>query len=129
VVWRVPVGHVVAKAATAVALAVLAVFLDAQGALLAWAGAAVGAGLTARDLVFPVRLAADDEGLTVRRKRLAWSQIVSIRVDVRQRLGLTARMLEIDDGDRLYLLSVYDLGAQPDDVAAELNARLPAGGG
>lgn len=81
-----------------------------------------------RDVVAPVRLAADPDGLTVivgyaGRRRLAWSQVELIRVDDRERFGLRSRMLEIDAGESLHLFSEYDLGASVEDVAEEL-ARL-----
>jgi hypothetical protein len=78
-------------------------------------------GWAARDLVAPVRLAADPAGVTVvtgfaRRRRLGWSQVERVRVDVRRR----SRMLEVDAGERLYLFSRYDLDADLDEVAARL---------
>jgi len=135
--WRVPVRHVAVKAAAAVAFAALTTALalggSAPGALLAGVAAAAGAALTARDLLSPVRLSADADGITVPhgligQVRLTWPEIASIRVDVRQRLGLTTRLLEIDTGERLYLLSAYDLGAEPDDVAEALRATAPGDG-
>ena len=63
------------------------------------------AGWALRDLIAPVRLAADADGVTVvtgfarRRRHLPWAQIERVRVDRRDRLGLRSEMLEIDAGD------------------------------
>lgn len=78
-----------------------------------------------RDVVAPVRLAADREGITVvagfaRRRRLPWAQIEQVRLDRRERLGLPSEMLEVDADDALFLFSMHDLGADPHDVLAEL---------
>ena len=78
-----------------------------------------------RDVVAPVRLAADREGITVvagfaRRRRLPWAQIERVRLDRRERLGATSEMLEVDADDALFLFSMHDLGADPHDVLAEL---------
>jgi hypothetical protein len=75
--------------------------------------------------VFPVRLRADAEGVTLiagvaRRRRLAWSQIERVRVDERHRLGLRTELLEIDTGDALHLFTEHDLGVPPADVLAAL---------
>ena len=91
-------------------------------ALTAWGG---------RDLVAPVRLAADRSGVTVvvgyaGRRRLAWSQIERVRVDRRVRLGLRSNLLEVDVGDMVYLFSTYDLGADPEDVLRTLLALRSA---
>jgi hypothetical protein len=81
------------------------------------------AAWAARDLVAPVRLAADQAGLTLvtgfaRRHRLGWRQVDRVRVDVRRR----SRMLEVDSGETLYLFSRYDLDADLDEVAAHLES-------
>jgi hypothetical protein len=99
------------------------------------AAAAVGlAAWAVRDLVAPVRLAADAAGLTVisgyaGRRALPWERIERIRVDVRPRLGLRTETLEIDAGETLHLFSAHDLGAPPAEVAARLaefaGPRLP----
>ncbi|GIG89242.1 PH domain-containing protein [Plantactinospora endophytica] len=87
--------------------------------------AAVLAGWAVRDLVAPVRLAVDDDGITViqgfaGRRHIPWSEIERISVDSRPRLGLTTETLEIDRGAGLHLFSRYDLGAAPRDVAEVL---------
>jgi hypothetical protein len=95
--------------------------IDAIAALAA-------AGLAAfalRDVLAPVRLAADGQGVTVvtgfaGRRRIPWSEIERIRVDVRQRIGRKSELLEIDTGETLHLLSAAELGADLDDVVATL---------
>ncbi|MFD0535679.1 PH domain-containing protein [Actinomadura luteofluorescens] len=100
--WRVPPGHVVVKCAAAAAVTALLVLYSHDPQFLFLAGAAaIGLNVLAlRDLVAPVRLAADGDGLTVvtgyaRRHRLRWEQVVSIRVDERR-----APAAHADPGDR-----------------------------
>jgi Bacterial PH domain len=85
------------------------------------------AGWALRDLVAPVRLAADPDGVTVvvgfaGCRRLAWPEIERVRLDRRDRLGLRSELLEVDAGDYLYLFGRYDLGAEPEEVLASLQA-------
>lgn len=94
----------------------------AAAGLLVWA---------LRDLVAPVRLAADPEGITVvqgfaRRRRLPWAAVESIRVERRARRGITAETLEIDAGESLHLFGRYDLDAPPEEVAAALETARTA---
>lgn len=94
----------------------------AAAGLLAW---------VLRDLVAPVRLAADTEGITViqgfaRRRRLPWAAVESIRVERRTRRGITAETLEIDAGESLHLFGRYDLDAPPEEVAAALETARTA---
>lgn len=126
--WRVKPFLPVTKLLGAVAVLVLAVAFS-QGDPVQWFLAIVVAiGLTGwalRDLLRPVRLTADQEGVTVvagllRRRRLAWAEIERVRVDRRERLGLRSELLELDAGDELYLFSVHELGAEPEEVAAAL---------
>ncbi|MFI5915442.1 PH domain-containing protein [Dactylosporangium sp. NPDC051541] len=128
--WRVSPGFAAMKCAVTVVLILAAVFLaDDHRALTAIVVAAVVAGAYAlRDVLAPVRLAADPEGLTVvtgyaGHRRLAWDEIERIRLESRTRAGLRSELLEIDTGDTLHLLSTYDLNARPADVADDL-ARI-----
>lgn len=96
----------------------------AAAGLLAWA---------LRDVVAPVRLAADPDGLTVLRgfagrRRLPWNAVESIRLDRRARRGITAETLEIDAGDSLHLFGRRDLDAPLDEVAAALDEARPTAG-
>ncbi|RFS82611.1 PH domain-containing protein [Actinomadura spongiicola] len=125
--WRVPPGHVVVKCAGAAAVTALIVLYghDPQFLFLAVAAALGLNALVLRDLLAPVRLAADGAGVTVvtgyaRRRRIPWDDVTAIRVDERRRLLLHTRLLEIETGDDLHLLSAFDLGADVHDVADEL---------
>jgi hypothetical protein len=85
-------------------------------ALAAWA---------VRDLLVPVRLAADAAGITVATgyvgtRTVPWDRIERVRVDTRPRLGLRTETLEVDTGESLHLFSAYDLSAPPAEVAARL---------
>ncbi|GAA2607431.1 hypothetical protein GCM10010399_42930 [Dactylosporangium fulvum] len=125
--WRVSPGFAALKCAVTVVLVGVAVFLagDPRALTAAIVAAVVAGGYALRDLLVPVRLAADPHGVTVinsyaGRRRLDWGQIERIRVDSRTRAGLRTELLEIDTGDHLHLLSTYDLNAHPGDVADEL---------
>lgn len=133
--WRVPRKVPAVKlAAVAALLALGLLFADGDEVRLVLA-AILAAGLAlwaARDLLAPVRLAADPTGLTLvagyaGRRHLAWSQIERVRVDTRPRLGIRTETLEIDAGDSLHLFSEYDLGAAPSDVAAALEPLREGG--
>ncbi|XVU25378.1 PH domain-containing protein [Actinoplanes sp. CA-054009] len=126
--WRVKPVLPVSKLMGAVAVAVLALAF-AGGDPVRWVLAAVvGAALALwalRDLIAPVRLAADPSGVTVvagfaRRRRLLWDQIERVRVDRRTHRGLRSEMLELDAGDAIYLFSTHDLGTEPEEVATAL---------
>jgi len=87
-------------------------------------GAFVGAGLIvygARDVLAPVRLAADTDGVTViagfaGHRRLAWSEIERVRLDERSRYGGRQALLEVDAGESLHFFSRYDLGMPPSEA-------------
>ncbi|GLW30002.1 PH domain-containing protein [Actinoplanes regularis] len=127
--WRVKPVLPVTKLMGAVALIVLTVAFS-SGDSIRWALAAlVGCGLVVwalRDLLVPVRLAADADGITVvtgfaGRRRLPWSDVESVRVEQTVRRGLRSEYLEIDTGDAIYLFSAHELGALPEDVVTELS--------
>jgi hypothetical protein len=80
-----------------------------------------------RDVLAPVRLAADTTGVTVvhgfaRKRDIPWADIERVRVDVRTRLGRRNEVLEVDTGESLYLFSAYELGADCERVASTLVA-------
>jgi hypothetical protein len=133
--WRVSPGLVVLKLAGAVILAVVAmvtagVSTDRLGVVVAAFGA-VGLGVFAlRDLLAPVRVQADPDGVTLvagfaRRVRLPWSAIERVRVDARSRYGIRSEHLEIDAGDSVHMFSAVELSAPVADVAAVLNEIKP----
>ncbi|GAB7041215.1 hypothetical protein JCM9533A_50650 [Catenuloplanes niger JCM 9533] len=129
--WRVPIWLPVVKLAGGVALLLLALALaDGDRAQLG-AGAVVCAGLAgwaARDLLAPVRLAVDEDGLTVvtgfaRRTRLTWERVEAVRLDTRPRLGVRTETLEVDTGDTLHVFTKADLGVPPEEVLPHLSSR------
>jgi len=126
--WRIKPVVPVTKGLGAVAVVVL-VFAFGRDDAVQWVLAgAVALGLAVwalRDVVAPIRLAADTTGVTVvagfrRRRWLPWPEVERVRLDRRVRLGLTAELLEIDADDALFLFSMHDLGTDPQDVLAEL---------
>jgi hypothetical protein len=126
--WRIKPVLPVTKGLAAVAVLVL-VFAFGREDPVQWVMAvavAIGlAGWALRDLLAPVRLAADHDGVTViegfaRRRRLAWAEIERVRVDRRERLGISTELLELDADEALYLFSIHDLGADPREVLAHL---------
>ncbi|MEH1102010.1 PH domain-containing protein [Micromonospora sp. CPCC 205561] len=131
--WRVPPALPALKLAGAVALPALALLLDVGDRVqlaLAVVAAAGLAGWAARDLVAPVRLAVDPEGVTVihgfaGRRRLPWAAVERVTVDRRARLGLGSALLEVDAGESLHLFGRHDLGADPADVAEALREARP----
>ena len=127
--WRIKPVLPVTKGMGAVAVLVLAAAFAGRDSIR-WALAAVVsvtlAGWALRDLVAPVRLAADATGVTVvtgfaRRRHLPWSQIERVRVDRTTRRGLRSEVLELDAGESIYLLGAHELGALPEEVAAALS--------
>jgi hypothetical protein len=126
--WRVKPGLPVVKLIGAAALpALVAVF--ARDDLSRWVLAGIAAtGIVVwaiRDLVVPVRLAADAEGITVvtgfaRRRHVSWQQIERVRVEKTSRRGRQSEVLEIDAGDAIYTFTETQLNAMPEDVAVEL---------
>ncbi|MEV4197417.1 PH domain-containing protein [Micromonospora globbae] len=132
--WRVPANLPAAKIAGAVLLVSLGLlFADGDVVRLALACVAAAALVVwgARDLLAPVRLAADDAGVTViqgfaGRRHLPWPAVEAITVDRRSRLGLSTETLEIDAGDSLHLFSRHDLGAEPGEVARLLRVARTA---
>jgi hypothetical protein len=126
--WRVRPVLPVTKLMGAVAVVVLAAAF-AEHDPIRWAIALVVALALAiwalRDLLAPVRLAADTSGVTViagcaRRRHLPWSVVERVRVERRTHRGLRSETLELDTGDAIYLFSANDLGAPPEDVVATL---------
>ena len=126
--WRVKPALPFSKLFGAVGVIVLAVAFADDDPIRWGLGVVLCAGLALwalRDLIAPVRLAADSTGVTVLtglvgRRHVPWSAIERIRVDRTSRRGLTSELLELDAGDALFYFSANALGAMPEDVAAEL---------
>ncbi|MEU7617621.1 PH domain-containing protein [Micromonospora rifamycinica] len=131
--WRVSPALPAAKLAAALGLVALGLLLaagDPVQLVLALAAAVGLVGWAARDLLAPVRLAADAAGITVvrgyaGRRHLPWDAVEAITVDRRTRFGLSGETLEIDAGETLHLLGRADLGAPPTEVAESLRAARP----
>jgi hypothetical protein len=128
--WRINPALPVTKLLGAVALPVLCWAFGGRNAVQ-WVLVGIAvlalAGWALRDLIAPVRLAADPGGITVvagfaGRRHLPWSQIEQVRVDRHEHRGLRSEMLEIDAGTTLHLFSRQDLNAFPDEVAEALTA-------
>jgi hypothetical protein len=126
--WRVKPALPVVKLIGAAALPALVAIFAADD-LSRWIVAGlVAAGVVVwavRDLLVPVRLAADTTGITVvigfaRRRHVPWPQIERVRVEKITRHGRTKEVLEIDAGDAIYTFTEPHLDAIPEDVALEL---------
>lgn len=127
--WRVDRRLAVLKAVGAVAFALIAFALrdDRPGLVLAIVATLALAGFALRDVLAPVRLAADQGGVTVvsgfaGRRRIPWADVERVRVDVRSRLGLRAELLEIDAGETVHLFSAAELGEECETAAQTLLA-------
>ncbi|WP_327580794.1 PH domain-containing protein [Nonomuraea sp. NBC_00507] len=130
--WRVRRELAVFKILGGLVCAGLAVYWwlagDVRGVILAVPAAVLVGAMGLRDLIVPVRLAADESGITVvhgfaGKRHVPWEAIWDIKVDVRRRWGLRSGMLEIDTGDHLHVFSPHELGASPTEVAAALRRR------
>ncbi|QYC43028.1 hypothetical protein Nocox_27160 [Nonomuraea coxensis DSM 45129] len=130
--WRVRRELAVFKILGALACAGLAVYwwagADYRGVILAAPAVVLLGAMGLRDLLVPVRLAADESGITVvhgfaGHRHVPWDEIRDVTVDVRRRWGRRSEMLEIDTGDHLHLFSPHELGASPTEVAAALRRR------
>ncbi|WP_327007110.1 PH domain-containing protein [Dactylosporangium sp. NBC_01737] len=125
--WRVSTGFAVLKGCAAIGLLLAGIFAaeDSRTLTAALVAAAILGVYALRDVIAPVRLAADLDGVTVvsgyaGHRRIAWAQVERMRVDARSRGGMRSELLEIDAGEHLFLLSRYDLNAHPADVYEEL---------
>lgn len=130
--WRVRRELAVFKILGALACAGLGIYWwfqdDLRGVLLAVPATVLLGAMALRDVIVPVRLSADESGITVvhgfaGKRHVPWDAIWDIKVDVRRRWGLRSQMLEIDTGDNLHIFSAHELGASPTEVAAALRRR------
>ncbi|MDP9849163.1 hypothetical protein J2853_008374 [Streptosporangium lutulentum] len=127
--WRVRREFLILKIVAALVLATVTVLSldDPRGAVLAAAATVAVIVLALRDVLAPVRLSVDGEGLVVVRgfagsERLPWNAVERIRVDTQTRFTSRTEFLEIDTGERIFLLSRFDLGAPCQEVADELRS-------
>ncbi|MFD9950523.1 PH domain-containing protein [Nonomuraea sp. NPDC059023] len=130
--WKVRRELAALKILGAVVCAALAVYWwlagDTRGVILAVPATLLVGAMALRDLLVPVRLRADESGITVvhgyaGHRHVPWERIQDVKVDVRTRFGLRSEMLEIDTGDGLHIFSPHELGASPTEVAAALRRR------
>ncbi|MFG2072899.1 PH domain-containing protein [Nonomuraea maritima] len=130
--WRVRRELAVFKILGALACAGLGIYWwfedDLRGVILAVPATVLLGAMALRDVIVPVRLSADESGITVvhgfaGKRHVPWDAIWDIKVDVRRRWGLRSQMLEIDTGDHLHIFSAHELGASPTEVAAALRRR------
>jgi Bacterial PH domain len=126
--WRVRREFLVLKIVAMLVLATVTVLSlgDPRGAILAGAATVALAVLALRDVLAPVRLTADGEGLVVVKgfagsERLPWRTIERIRVDTQTRFTSRTELLEIDTGEGIFLLSRFDLGVPCQEVADKLH--------
>ncbi len=136
-VYRVPTNVIVAKFVAAGVLALAGLLFGAnptQAAIGVLAGLLLMAyGL--RDVFARERLRVDGDGLRVisgfvGHRELEWAEVQRLRVDSRTRVVVRSELLEIDAGDHIFLLSRFDLGLDPAEVATELEiVRQPPADG
>ena len=129
--WSPPKLVPVALAAGGLLLAAVTVVLDEAGRVLVGAAALLLLLLAVRDLLLRPRLATAEDGLEVRtltgRRVLPWG-LLRVRVRTARRWGATVRTLELDtavgpdDDGVLVVLGRWDLGTDPVEVAAALDA-------
>ena len=125
--WRVALAPTLAKFAGALLLAVVAASsgTERERLLLAGVGALALGVWGLRDILAPVRLSADAEGVTVvtgfaGRRRVPWPEVERVGLGEHRSLGLRTELLEVDTGESLHLFSRYDLGAPCDEVEAAI---------
>lgn len=118
-------------------MAVLGFTVDPTGRWLVWAAAALLFGIAAVDLVVRPRLRADPFGVTVRAltgtTSTPWPQ-VAVSLRPHQRFGRSVANLELEVGPdverdlegKLIVLGRRELGADPEEVAAQLTALRSA---
>ncbi len=96
--------------------------------LVAGVGALVAAIVAAVLLSMRRRLTAGSQGFTLRgpagARQVDWTRVTAISAPTRRRRGLASTSVEVElDDDVLIMLGRTELGADPVEVAAELQRR------
>ncbi len=131
--WGPKTAAVIAVGAAGILMAVGAVLLaeDAPGRLLAGIAAVGLLVFAAGSWLARPRLAVTGSGLLYRGwfrdRTLAQADIESIRITEFRRIGRKVRLLEIDTGEQLIVLTRWDLGTDPLTVLDGLTAAGIAG--
>ncbi|WP_409329374.1 PH domain-containing protein [Trujillonella humicola] len=133
--WSARPGTVAALAGSGIVLGASAVLLDPVGQVLVGAAALLLLVLAGRAALLRPRVSTSPAGVVVRglggRRELPWAAL-RVRVRDTRRWGLRSRLLELDtargpdEAGDLVLLSRWELGADPGDVARALEAGRPA---
>lgn len=123
-VWSTPPALVALGWAAAALGALWAVLSqDPAGRILVSLAVVVAVLLALHGTLARPRLAADSNGLSVRRlsghRQWTWAE-VNVRVVRHKRLGREMSTLELDAEDDLVVLGWLDLGTAPEDVADAL---------
>lgn len=117
-------------AAGLAAAAGAALVIEPTDRLVLAAVAAVLLGLAGVGLRIGRRLTVDAHGVVVRgattSRTISWARILRVTAPSRRRMGIASTTLEIElTDDELLLFGRIDLGADPEQVAAALQARRP----
>ena len=129
--WSTRPGETLVAAAVAIALGVGVLLVDAPGRVLLGAATALLVAVVVRDVLLRPRLRADDAEVVVR--TLGGSTVIPrdrlrARVRTGRRLGLRSTTLEVEDTTDdtvLLVLGRRDLGADPEQVGAQLLGHRP----
>lgn len=131
--WRVDPRLTVGKWAGAVIFALAAVigYPEPGQVIVVGLAAVLLLGLALRDVLSPVRLSANLDGVTVPaglrgRRTIPWAEVDHVKVDARRGMFLRSQVLELDAGDQLHFFSANELGKPCEEVAdalAEIRSR------
>ena len=120
-----PALIVVGWLGTVLALTGVIGYHDHRGQVLLGAAAVVLAAASAHGTLLRPRLAADRQGIRIRRTggqvRLAWPE-TRTRLRTTKRLGRDSATLEIESGDQLFVFGWLELGTDPREVLDVLSA-------
>lgn len=132
--WSPPAYVPAVLLAGAVLLGATTLLLDTPGRVLVGGAALLLVALAAREALLRPRLSTGPDGVAVRTltgaRVLPWA-LLRVRVRSARRWGTTVRTLELetdgpaDDDGVLVILGRWDLGADPEVVARELERAAP----